>query len=731
MISKRTIIALTIFTLMLGTFCPPLEYKQTNKTSMYPQSNFTTSEEYNISSYIDFSTAALNIILDVLIRWDDGSVFHSGDYKWEMIDYAPSLADFYWTISALSRMYWVSVEEGSANDTISILVSRIATKMVFLLLDPDYPGFGVNTYSVLEARTSKRPGVQAYAYEALRLAEAVNSTLDFSAEQQSAITCLTDMLYDEVNGGFYFFTLQNGSINVPPEFDEVYPNDGKRLDHLALGALALYDASVETSNTTLLNMADEAISFMMKHMKQTIQTDYFGLKLAVTANGSEVIVNEGERPANVVVSDINAIALGALLKAYTTTGNSTYLDFAKETFNALLQKNWDTVHGGWFAETLNGEPFDPLDDEDVKFYKYTEIQFQMTRFLSDLYELTDNTFYVRLVIDTLELVISHLWDKSHGGFVQNGNQEWDVFSDEWEIHYTSVQCQAILSLEKLWSYGLPIISYVRINPSSPRPFDEILITALVQDPDGIDDVYVNYTISFGSVTTSGILELDPNPEAGGVFNSTLGYLNDTTQVNFYVYANDTTGASFVAGSYYFIVREDIWEPAIVLRQIYPEEVAAGDEVILEFGTYEFPLHSALLYCTLFWKVNNGAFTELNMTHVGFEEDYLVWIANLGRFRPGDVISYYCIALDESGNIGISAYYRLTINNPASYISPITSWQFFAIVGSLSLPGFGFAYVWTRRKHSNEQQRILKKEARKRGRRARGKSRSRSRSQGGE
>ncbi len=728
---QQTKITLIIIALVLGSLIPLQDIHISRTTIISPRTEFDTAQEYNISTYLDFSEATLDLILNILVREYDGGVFRSGDYKWELIDYAPSLSDFYWVISGLSKMYWVSVEEGAANTTLSVLISRVALKMIELLMDPDYPGFGVNTYSVLMARTSKRAGVQAYAYEALRIAESVNGSLDFTDAKQSAITCLTDMLYDYENGGFYFYTLQNGSIDVPEDFDEIYPNDGKRLDHLALGATALFDAYEETSNTTLLTLAEESIAFMMRYMEQRLQGVYFGLKLAVTANGSDVTVSEGRRPAEVVISDINAIALRALLKAYTTTSNTSYLEYAQETFDAILQHNWDTQDGGWFAETLNGEPFDPLDDEDVKYYKYTEIQFQMSDALMQMYELTGTTFYVRIVIDTIELVLSHLWDKAYGGFVQNGNQEWASFSDDWKIHFTAVQCMAILGLYRMWSYGLPIISYVRINPGSPRPSDEIFISSLVQDTDGIDCVFINYTIVLGEETTSGTLDLEPNSEAAGVYNNTLGFLNDSAQVSFYVYANDTTGVSFVAGLYYFVVRADIWEPAILLRQIYPEEVRAGDEVILEFETYEFPLHSALVSCVLNWKVNDAAFTEVNLTLYGFEEDYLIWRVNLGSFQPGDVVSYYVVAVDESGNTGISAYYRLTIKDPSTNMTPIQTWQIVAIVGSISLPGFGYAYIRSRRKYANEQQRILKKEARKRGRRARGKGRSRSRSQGGE
>jgi hypothetical protein len=243
-------------------------------------------------------------------------------------------------------------------------------------------------------------------------------------------------------------------------------------------------------------------------------------------------------------------------------------------------------------------------------------------------------------------------------------------------------------------------------------------------------VYLNYTATTGESTTSDIIELESNPEAGGVFNNTFGHLNDSTTVNFYIIANDTLGNDFIVGVYHFIVRADIWEPAIILRQIYPDEVYGGDDIILEFGTYEYPLHSVTTMCRLSWKVNTGFYEHLNMTLVGIEENDLVWHANLGVFSGGDVISYYAEVFDESGNVGVSNFYRLTILGGVTFVSPLVAWQVVATIGLISAPGAGFAYIWSRKRYAREQQRVLKKEARKRGRRKRGAGRSRSRSRGG-
>jgi hypothetical protein len=669
-------------------------------------------EEYNISSYQDFTEASIDVLFNRLLNYTDGTVFHSGDAIWEIFQIGTSLASYYWLITAISRAY-----EITNNQTYSIGVSRAANKMVDLFLDPVYAGFYVNQISNPEIAETKRPGVQAYAYWALEAAESTNASLDFTVEKKSAIRCLTDMLYDTVYGGFFFYTLRNGSLTVPDYFFEVYPNDGKRLDHLALGATVLYDVGTSTGNSTMISMADQAMSFMVARMKYSPDMELAGLKLAVMRNGGPFVVEEGLRPAHTIVTDINAIAIRALVKGYETTGNTTYIDTAFDVFDALLANNWDAVQGGWFAETLDGIPFDPNNDEDVKYYKYSEIQFQIILALEDMYEATDSMFPLRMVIDTLELVLARLWEPIDEGFISNSNQDWAVIDPAWEVHYTAVQAQAILGLERIWNYGLPIVSHVRVSPTNPRPQDVITFAATALDADGIDSVYVNYTMTVGSTTTIGVLPLFASPSISGVYNNTIGVLEDNCGVNFLVVANDTTGRAFIAGSYYFIVRADTFAPGVYLKTIYPvNEVRVGDEVIIDIETKEFPIHSHTTYCQMWWRLNAGFYTPENMTLMRVDGDSLIWRINLGEFRGGDRIDFYGKAADESGNVGQSILYQLTILGPYINITPFSAFQILAAAGLIAAPAIGYSYARMRKRNAGEAQREGKKAARKRARR---------------
>ncbi|MGY5860457.1 MAG: hypothetical protein RTU63_13890 [Candidatus Thorarchaeota archaeon] len=679
-------------------------------------------EEFNISSYYDYARASTDILISKLFNFSTGVVFHAGDADWEVYQLLTSTTNYYWMIAALARSY-----ETTGNTTYSIALSRAAEVLVDTFLDPDYPGFYVNDYAVPEVAQTKRPGVQAYAYWALDIAESVNASLDYTTEKQSAISCLTDMLYDDIYGGFFFYTMRNGSLTVPDYFFEVYPNDGKRLDHLSLGATVLYDAWAATSNTTLLAIAEHALNFLINEMEYYYTMDLQGLKLAVTRNGGAITVEAGLREAHSIVTDINAIAMKALLKGYETTGNETYLTFTEDVFQALLQYNWDTVYGAWFAETLDSLPYDPNDDDDVKYFKYSEIQFQMVLALEKLYEVTSDQFPLRLVIDTLELVLAKLWEPADEGFVRNSDQEWRVLDDLWETHYTAVQGQAVLALDAIWGYGLPYVSNVRIQPTNPRPEDLINFIVTAHDADGIDTVYVNYTTIEGEIETQGILELIEHSVAGGIYNNSMEGLADQTVCNFIVVANDTTGREFIAGLYNFIVRVDVFAPVVTLEAIYPtDEVRIGDDVVIDLDVYEFPIQSFVYDCELWWRVNSGPFDQVNMTLIAISGDHLIFRHNLGQFQAGDQLEFEGHIEDEAGNIGISPRYRLTILGPLISVTPIEAWQLAMVAGLVGAPGIGYAYTRRKRSTYRTAQKEGKKDAKRRARQTKRSRRSRKR-----
>jgi len=461
-------------------------------------------------------------------------------------------------------------------------------------------------------------------------------------------------------------------------------------------------------------MANESLSFMIEHMPYFNNTFYYGLKLSVNATGHDPYILPSQRPALTILTDINAMAIRALLKGYQITGNTTYLDWAEDTVEALLHYNWDNDDGAWFSETLYGETYDPTHDEDVKNFKYSEVQFQMSLALQAIFEATSYYPYIQVIIDTLDITLANLWDIEYGGFFRNGDRSSAVLTDGWKDHLVAVQGLGVLALERVWSYGLPILSNVRIAPTNPRPHDDVTFLVTALDEDGIDTVFVNMSIVFANGTSViSVLELPANGDYLGVFNNTLDALPDGTVINFMVFVNDTIGNVFIAGSWHFDFKVDNKAPVVLLREIYPsDEVLEGQNLFIEIGTYEFPTHSAIVSCQIFWKVNDNDYAPMNMTWIDVDIDYMVWIADLGYFSAGDVVSYYVLAVDEMGNVGESAFYLLTINGPYINADPYFVFQIVLAIGLVTAPGVGYVYIRGRREDSKKIQRDLKKAQRK-------------------
>ena len=153
-----------------------------------------------------------------------------------------------------------------------------------------------------------------------------------------------------------------------------------------------------------------------------------------------------------------------------------------------------------------------------------------------------------------------------------------------------------------------------------------------------------------------------------------------------------------------------------MRQVYPGEPRIGDDVVVEFGTYEFPRHSLIDSCILYWKLNDGVYTGMNMTWVDIQDDYFIWQALLGQFNGGDIISYYCLAEDESGNVGQSSFYRLTILGSYVNVDLTTVYQTAAAFGLMFVPVAGLFYYRARKEASKGQQRDLKRMQKKKSRR---------------
>jgi hypothetical protein len=144
----------------------------------------------------------------------------------------------------------------------------------------------------------------------------------------------------------------------------------------------------------------------------------------------------------------------------------------------------------------------------------------------------------------------------------------------------------------------------------------------------------------------------------------------------------------------------------------------GEEIMIEIATYEFPTHSGVTSCILYWRLNDGAYVPLNMTLVALETDHLIWRAALGHFVAGDRISLYCEVEDESGNLGQVFFDTIDVIGQPVVITPLSVWQVIAAFTLVSAPAGYVGYRYMKKQRVRDTEKTLKKEARKRARKRR-------------
>jgi len=94
-----------------------------------------------------------------------------------------------------------------------------------------------------------------------------------------------------------------------------------------------------------------------------------------------------------------------LARAFMLTGDTTYLNYARNALDFMYQSAWDQTYGGWFQDVdVNGNPIYPLADKQTFYQLYALLG------LFSYYEATDDT-----------LIVKWFW----GGYDHNENILWD------------------------------------------------------------------------------------------------------------------------------------------------------------------------------------------------------------------------------------------------------------------------------------------------------------------
>lgn len=98
-----------------------------------------------------------------------------------------------------------------------------------------------------------------------------------------------------------------------------------------------------------------------------------------------------------------------LTRAFMITGDTTYLNYAKNALDFMYQSAWDQTHGGWYQDIdVNGNPIYPSNDKSTFYQLYALLG------ISAYYEATDDSLTYDWLVTGNNYNENVLWDSRTG-----------------------------------------------------------------------------------------------------------------------------------------------------------------------------------------------------------------------------------------------------------------------------------------------------------------------------
>jgi len=115
-----------------------------------------------------------------------------------------------------------------------------------------------------------------------------------------------------------------------------------------------------------------------------------------------------------------------LVRAYMLTGDTTYLNYAKNALDWMYNHAWDETYGGWFQElNINGNPINPTSNKTAFYQHYALLG------IAAYYEATGDTTAWNWLMKGYEHLENYYWDNrpSYLGYYDkttyNNQSAWD------------------------------------------------------------------------------------------------------------------------------------------------------------------------------------------------------------------------------------------------------------------------------------------------------------------
>jgi mannose/cellobiose epimerase-like protein (N-acyl-D-glucosamine 2-epimerase family) len=98
-----------------------------------------------------------------------------------------------------------------------------------------------------------------------------------------------------------------------------------------------------------------------------------------------------------------------LTRAFMLSGDTTYLNYARNALNFMYQSAWDTTYGGWYQDIdVNGNPIYPLNNKSTFHQLYALLG------ISAFYEATDDSLAYDWLFIGNNYIENVLWDSRNG-----------------------------------------------------------------------------------------------------------------------------------------------------------------------------------------------------------------------------------------------------------------------------------------------------------------------------
>ena len=179
------------------------------------------------------------------------------------------------------------------------------------------------------------------------------------------------------------------------------------------------------------------------------------------------------------------------------------------------------------------------------------------------------------------------------------------------------------------------------SPTSPSDTDQINITVLVTDLSGIASVKLNYTTNNGLSWNLNSM----NSIGNGYYSILIGPFSAGSQIIFYIIAEDNSLNQNTTESnenYIAVGSSDANVPIVInVKSVQPTPLDT-DFVMIEAFVFD---NSGIESVSLNYTLNNGSSGWVIM----YENSTSTYIAELGYFQAGTVITYFIHAKDASLN----------------------------------------------------------------------------------